>query len=209
MVLWVSTAYYAVVQQAAKGRGRAGTGLYPELAVLGIHEGQTVALAELVGRQAALLPSFEHARGELKHRGVDLSLKAVHRIATRLGAQALTRRKRDRLVYRAGELPAGPELAGKRGAACIDAGKTRLRRVTRKQRGKGKHKKQRRRFRADWRDVKLLTIYEIDAHGEKVSGRTRRWSCWRFTCTAWGPRRPRWLCSWPMGRRGSGSACPG
>src|SRR4029078_2299043 len=35
---------------------------------------------------------------------------------------------------------------------------------------KGKHKKQRRRFRADGRDVKLLIIYEIDAQGEKVAG---------------------------------------
>jgi hypothetical protein len=138
------------------------------LAVFGIHQGQTAALVDLVARQTALLPSFEHAQRELRQRGVVLSLKEVHRIATQLGAQVLTSRKRDLLAYRAGQLPIGHELKGKRVAACIDAGKSRLRRVLRKQKGKGKNKKQRRRYQAVWRDVKLLIIYEIDEHGEKV-----------------------------------------
>jgi hypothetical protein len=142
--------------------------LYPELAVLGIHQGKTAAVVDVVARQAALLPSFEHAQRELKSRGLNLPLKGVHRIATHLGAQVLTRRKRDLLDYRAGRMPVGRELAGKRVACCIDAGKSRLRRVTRKQKGKGKDKKQRRRYKADWRDVKLLILYEIDEKGEKV-----------------------------------------
>jgi hypothetical protein len=142
--------------------------LYPELAVLGIHHGKTAALVDLVGRQSALLPSFEHAQRELKSHGLNLPLKEVRRIATHLGAQVLTRRKRDLLDYRDGRMPAGQELAGKRVACCIDAGKSRLRRVTRKQRGKGKDKKQRRRYKTDWRDVKLLIIYEINDKGEKV-----------------------------------------
>jgi hypothetical protein len=80
----------------------------------------------------------------------------------------LTRRKRDLDDYRNGDLPAGDELKGKRVACCLDAGKARLRRVTRKQKGKGKNKKQKRRYQADWRDVKLLIIYEIDADGQRV-----------------------------------------
>jgi hypothetical protein len=92
-----------------------------------------------------MLPSFEHARRELTSHGLDLPLKEVRRIAAHLGAQVLTRRKRDLLDYRDGRMPAGQELAGKRVACCIDAGKSRLRRVTRKQEGKGKSKTQRRR----------------------------------------------------------------
>jgi hypothetical protein len=148
--------------------------LYPELAVLGIHQGQTAAVVDVLARQAALLPSFEHAQRELKSRGLDLTLKELHRIASQLGAQVLTRRKRDLEDYRAGRVPVGGELKGKRVACCIDAGKSRLRRVTRKQKGKGKAKKQRRRYKADWRDVKLLIIYEIDEHGQKV-GKGRPW----------------------------------
>jgi hypothetical protein len=142
--------------------------LYPELAVLGIHEGKTAALVDLVARQSALLPSFEHAQRELRAHGLNLPLKEVHRIATHLGAQVLTRRKRDLLDYRDGRMPVGEELAGKRVACCIDAGKSRLRRVTRKQKGKGKSKHRKRRYKADWRDVKLLILYEIDDKGAKV-----------------------------------------
>jgi hypothetical protein len=121
-----------------------------------------------------MLPSFEHAQRELSWRGLNLPLKEVRRIATHLGAQALTGRKRDLLDYREGRMPAGQELAGKRVACCIDAGKSRLRRVTRKQKGKGKSKKQRRRYKAQWREVKLLIVYEIDGKGEKVRA-SRPW----------------------------------
>jgi hypothetical protein len=168
LILWVSAAYYAVMNRTGKGRGSAGSGLYPELAVLGIHEGKTAALVDRVARQSALLPSFEHAHRELKSTGLNLPLKEVRRIATQLGAQVLTRRKRDLLDYRDGRMPVGQELLGKRVACCIDAGKSRLRTVTRKQKGKGKAKTQRRRYKTDWRDVKLLIIYEIDENGEKV-----------------------------------------
>jgi hypothetical protein len=142
--------------------------LYPELAVLGIHEGKTAALVDVVARQSALLPSFEHAQRELQSHGLNLPLKEVHRIASHLGAQVLTCRKRDLLDYRDGQMPVGQELAGKRVACCIDAGKSRLRRVTRKQKGQGKSKKQRRRYKTEWRDIKLLILYEIDAKGAKV-----------------------------------------
>ena len=60
-----------------------------------------------------MLPSFEHAQRELKSHGLNLPLKEVRRIATPLGAQVLTRRKRDLLDYREGRMPAGQELAGK------------------------------------------------------------------------------------------------
>jgi hypothetical protein len=174
LILWVSTAYYATLQRTGKGRGPAGSGLFPELAVLGIHQGKTAALVDLVARQSAMLPSFEHAQRELQSRGLNLPLKEVHRIASQLGAQVLTRRKRDLLDYRNGLVPAGCELKGKRVACCIDAGKSRLRRVTRRQKGKGKSKKQKRRYQADWRDAKLLCIYEIDRRGERVRG-SRPW----------------------------------
>jgi hypothetical protein len=164
----VSAAYFAVVRRTGKGRGPSGSGLYPELAVLGIHEGKTAALVDVVARQSALLPSFEHAQRELQSHGLNLPLKEVHRIASHLGAQVLTCRKRDLLDYRNGQMPIGQELAGKRVACGIDAGKSRLRRVTRKQKGQGKNKKQRRRYKTDWRDIKLLILYEIDAKGAQV-----------------------------------------
>src|SRR6202790_2613227 len=100
LILWVSAAYYSVVARTGKGRGPAGSGLYPHLAVLGIHEGKSAALVDVVARQSALLPSFEHAQRELQSHGLNLPLKEVHRIASHLRAQVLTCRKRDLLDYR-------------------------------------------------------------------------------------------------------------
>jgi hypothetical protein len=148
-----------------------------------------------------MLPSFEHAQRELKSHGLNLPLKEVRRIATHLGAQVLTRRKRDLLDYRDGRMPAGQELAGKRVACCIDAGKSRLRRVTRKQKGKGKSKKQRRRYKTDWRDVKLLIIYEIDEEGEKV-----RTSCPWIDGTFGGPDEAMELLAMHLHRLGAAGA---
>src|SRR5262249_54994463 len=79
--------------------------------------------------------------------------------------------------------------------------KTRLRRVTRKQKGKGKHKQQRRRFKADWRDVKLLTVYEIDAHGDKVPG-SRPWVDGTFA----GPDEALELLAFHLHRLGASAA---
>jgi hypothetical protein len=144
------------------------------LAVLGFNEGASAALISVVGRQCSLLPSYEMARQELASRGTPLNIKVVHRLARTLGAQVLTARRRGLEEWRAGRVPVGTELAGKRVAAMIDGGRTRVGRVTRRQKGRGKNKKQRRRYQADWREPKLLIIFEIDAQGRMKAG-TRPW----------------------------------
>ena len=80
-------------------------------AVLGFSEGSSAALVSLVGRQCALLPSYEMARRELAARGTPLNIKVVHRIARTLGAQVLTTRTRDLERWRAGQLPFKPSHA--------------------------------------------------------------------------------------------------
>ena len=160
--------------RTGKGRGREGAGLYPELAVLGISEGSSPALVSLVGRQCALLPSYQIARQELAARGTPLDIKVVHRLARQLGAAVLTSRTRDLLRWRAGALPPGSDLTGRRVAAMIDGGRTRVRTVIRKQKGRGKGKKQRRRYKAEWREPKLLIIFEIDEQG-RMKKKSRPW----------------------------------
>ena len=73
LVLYVTTLYCGSLARTGRGRGREGAGLYPELAVLGFSEGASAALLSLVGRQTALLPSYEFARQELAARGTPLS----------------------------------------------------------------------------------------------------------------------------------------
>jgi hypothetical protein len=114
------------------------------------------------------------ARQELAARHTPLGIKVVHRLARTLGAEVLTARLRALEDWRAGRLSVGSELAGKRVAAMIDGGRTRVRRVTRKQKGKGKKKKQRRRYKAEWREPKVLIIFEMDEQGRMKAG-TRPW----------------------------------
>ena len=92
-----------------KKRGRAGGGLYPELAAYRISEGSSPNVQAKVGRQVALLP-IEQARAELARDGVELDEKTVRRIANELGAQMLTSRTGDLLRFRRGACPAGEEL---------------------------------------------------------------------------------------------------
>jgi hypothetical protein len=200
-VLYLSTLYCGPLARTGKGRGREGTGLYPELSALGISEGSSPALVSLVGRQCALLPSYQTAQRELAARGTPLDIKVVHRIARQLGAAVLTCRTRDLLRWRAGLLPAGAELAGRRVAAMIDGGRTRLRTVIRKQKGKGKGKKQRRRYKAEWREPKLLIIFEIDEQG-RMKKKTRPWIDGTFA----GPDEAMELLAFHLHRLGAAQA---
>jgi hypothetical protein len=168
LLLCITTCYCGPAARTGRRRGREGAGLYPELAVLGIREGSSPALASQVARLTALLPSYELTRKELAQRGLALNIKVVHRIARQVGAEILTTRTRDLQRYRAGDLPAGRELAGKRVGAAIDGGRTRVRTVIRKQKGRGPHKKQRRRFRVEWREPKVLIVFELDRKGRMV-----------------------------------------
>ena len=164
-MLWVSALYCAPQPRRGKRQGEPKGGLRPELAVFGFHDGQSAALTSLIARQSTLMPSFELARQELARRGLGLGVKAVHRATHGLGRQLLIARRCDLGRYRSGRIPAGAEFAGKRIAVQLDGGRIRLRKATRKQKGKGNKKKQKRRYKGQWREPKLLTIYEIDDNG--------------------------------------------
>lgn len=174
LVLWISTLYCGPRMRTGTGRGREGSGLYPELAVLGISEGSSQALASRVARMTALLPSFQTARDELARDGVPLNVKEVRRIALQQGFEILTVRQRDLERYRAGQMPPGKELYGKRVGVAIDGGRVRTRVVIRKKKDKRTGKKRRQKFRTEWREPKLLIIFEMDKSGRMVR-RSRPW----------------------------------
>lgn len=167
LLVTVLTPYAAPRRRGGSGRGGEGGGLYPELAAYRIGEGSSPNVQSEVGRAVGLLP-IATARDELARRGLDLDGKAVHRIAVELGTQMLAVRTRDLLRRRAGQLPAGTELAGQRVAAQIDGGRVRVRTVVRKSRV-GKTRK-RRKFRVEWREPKVLVIFELDEQGRMRRG---------------------------------------
>jgi hypothetical protein len=167
LAITVMTLYCAPRGRSGKGRGPEGSGLYPELAAYRISEGSSPNVQSEVGRQVAQLP-IEQARAELGRRGLDLDEKAVRRIAGELGAQMLATRTRDLLRFRTGELPAGDEFAGKRVAVGIDGGRVRIRTLVEKILVKGK--KKRRKFRIEWREPKVVILFETDEKGRMVKG---------------------------------------
>ena len=161
------TLYCSPRGRNGKGRGPEGSGLYPELAAYRISEGCSPNVPAEVGRLVGLLP-IEQARAELARRGLEKDEKAVRRIAGELGAQMLATRTRDLMRFRAGKLPAGNEFAGKSVAAEIDGGRVRVRTIVKKSRVSGKTK--RKKFRVEWREPKVVILFEVDKKGRMVRG---------------------------------------
>jgi hypothetical protein len=167
LAITVMTLYCSPRARTGKGRGREGSGLYPELAAYRISEGNSPNVQAEVGRLLGQMP-IEQARAELARRGLELDEKAVRRIAEELGAQILATRTRDLMRFRAGELPAGTEFAGKRVAVEIDGGRVRVRTVIKTIRVSGRRK--RKPFRVEWREPKVVILFETDAKGRMVRG---------------------------------------
>jgi hypothetical protein len=167
LVVTVMTLYGAPRGRSGKGRGVEGSGLYPELAAYRISAGSSPNVQAEVGRLVGQLP-IEQARTELARRGLELDEKAVRRIAGELGEQMLATRTRDLLRFRAGTLPAGDEFAGKRVAVGIDGGRVRVRTVIAKVRVGGK--KKRRKFRIEWREPKVVILFQTDEKGRMAKG---------------------------------------
>jgi hypothetical protein len=167
LAITVMTLYCAPRARTGRGRGREGGGLYPELAAYRISEGSSPNVQAEVGRQVALLP-IEQARAELARHGLELDEKAVRRIANELGAQMLAGRTRDLMRFHRGDLPVGDEFKGKRVAVAIDGGRVRVRTVIKKIRVGGRTK--RKPFKVEWREPKLVILFETDEKGRMVKG---------------------------------------
>jgi hypothetical protein len=167
LAITVMALYGSPRRRSGQGRGTEGSGLYPELAAYRISEGNSPNVQSEVGRLVGQMP-IEAARAELERRGVRLDEKAVRRIAHELGTQMLATRTRDLMRFRAGTLPAGTEWAGKRIGAQVDGGRVRVRTVVKTKRVGGKRK--RRPFRVEWREPKVLILYELDDQGRMKRG---------------------------------------
>jgi hypothetical protein len=155
--------------------------VYIELAQFGCGKGISPGLESRVARQGALCPSLELACQELERDGVKLDVKTVRRITYQCGDGLLRLRRHQLLLWRAGELPAGDELHGKRVSVQIDGGRTRLRSNLRPAEQKqeetnadglvaedvpGRSKtRATRTFDAEWREPKLVTIFVHDERG--------------------------------------------
>ncbi len=157
-------------------RGRSGNGLYPILELLGIRERVTPALASSVARQIAL-GSVSQTQDNLADLGIYLDRKRLHSIALSVGRRALSFREK---VIEAGIKPEKSLVQGVTIVIGVDGGRLRTR----------KRKKGRRResghhgFDAEWREPKVLVLYEVDEKGRKTKSGYQRYDATMENCDA-------------------------
>lgn len=157
-------------------RGRSGNGLYPILELLGIRERVTPALASSVARQIAL-GSVSQTQDNLEDLGIHLDRKRLHSIALSVGRRGLLFRD---TVIGSGFKPENSLVQGTTIVIGVDGGRLRTR----------KRKKGRRResghhgFDAEWREPKVLVIYEVDAKGRKKKAGYQRYDATMANCDA-------------------------
>ena len=184
LVVWICSLYCQPRRRLWSKVDEKRPGVYLDAAQFGIAHGVSPGLCSRVARQAALCPSFEFAHEELSRSGVDLDVKTVRRVTYQCGEQQLRLRKLELEQWRAGELPAGGELAGQRVTAQIDGGRTKLRGDLRPiksvedrlnkdglatDNAPGRSKKRpTRTCDAEWREPKLLTIFVHNDEGKMV-----------------------------------------
>jgi len=137
-----------------QARADKAKGCFYGLLLLGIYDHCTPAMASEVAQLAAALSSFEEAQARLQQMGVHLSTDTIAKIAYQFAQRARDRQRLEGMGITG-------SLAGKRVVISTDGGRLRIR--TNK-RGK-KTKKDRQRFRTDWREPKLLVIYVVNEEG--------------------------------------------
>lgn len=151
--LHLSVAYWA-----KKGiNKRRSKGLYPELYLLGIHDHCTPLLASEIAQAAAALCSLEEARHMMESRGCWLNIKTVRNVTKRFAARARIGQKTEPVI----EMFRAEDLQGRRVVLSSDGGRLRIRTAKRGRRTK----KNRARYKTDWREPKLLIIYVVNDNG--------------------------------------------
>jgi hypothetical protein len=141
-------------------------GFYPLLSWLGLTERVSPLVWSTVAEYGTVSASFAVAQGLLEGWGVDLSTRRVERLTYRFGEIGLALRTQQVAALQAGTLPVGDRLKGQRVVISVDGGRTRLRRD---KRGRRKQHTDRHGYYGDWREPLLLTIYVVDAAGQKIN----------------------------------------
>lgn len=164
----LTTAYYLIRPPKGPGRqsttrGPAGNGFYPALELLGIHGRVTPAVSSLVAAQLARSP-IDEATSLLKSQGLELNSKTVARLGRDFSKRALDFEQH--LIDRMNSGEKGSVAKGLRLGIGTDGGRVR----TRKPYGRRRRSTRRKRFKGEWREPKVLVIYEMDDQGKRKKG---------------------------------------
>ncbi len=184
LLIWVTSLYCAPKKGLFRRRESSLPGIHIELARCGFGKGVSPALESRVARQVALCPSIRMATAELQRCGVSMDYKAARRIAQQCGEGMLQLRARDIEAWRAGTLPAGDELAGRRVSVQIDGGRAKIRGELRPKGAAAEQldedglprddapgrsqAKAKQTYDADWREPKQMIIFIHDEQGKMI-----------------------------------------
>lgn len=162
-VIEVRTCYLcAQPRGGARGsRGKAGTGVYPVLDELGITDQATPALRLRVAHAVCEANSVADARTLMAQGGLDVSHKVALRLTYATSDLALAVRGRAIRSTRIGDDEG--DFVGRHVVACVDGGRVRIRKALRGRPPKGG----RRKFRRDWREPRVLTLYVLGEDGKR------------------------------------------
>ncbi|MGK7953968.1 MAG: ISLre2 family transposase [Crocosphaera sp.] len=140
-------------------------GFCPFLRWLGLEKRVTPLVWSKIAEYGTMSHSFETARLTLKDWGINVNIRRIQSLTYSLCKAALSQRRSKVFHLKQGDLEESNILKDKRVVISADGGRTRL--VEYKSRKRNK-KTNRRPYKGEWREPKLLTIYAVDDQGRKI-----------------------------------------
>ena len=140
-------------------------GFCPFLRWLGLEKRVTPLVWSKIAEYGTMRTSFKTAQITLKDWCIDISIRRIQSLTYGFCKAALSQRKSKIFHLREGDLEKTNILKDKRVVISADGGRTRL--VEYKDRKRNK-KTNRRPYKGEWREPKLLTIYAVDEEGKKI-----------------------------------------
>ena len=145
--------YYHRQKDPAKSSRKPERGLYPALMLLGISNGLTPHVRRRMAKASALLGSYEEAAEMLSDEGIVVSVNKLRNVCGHMGRKLAQ-------MTTAGTVSVDGNVGKRRIVVSLDGGRVRLREPR-----KGRTKKGRKKFAANWREPRLFIIYAVDEHG--------------------------------------------
>lgn len=142
-----------------------GQGFSPFLRWLGMEKKVTPLVLATCAENGIMRSSFATAQLTLKDWGIKLSTRKIRRLTYFFCQEALSQRNSKIRQQKRGDLPSTQILQGRRVVISVDGGRTRLINYEGKKR---KKKTNRRGYKGEWKEPKLLTIYAVDEKGKKI-----------------------------------------
>lgn len=145
--------YYHRQKDPAKASQKPKRGLYPALMLLSISSGLTPHVRCRMAKAAALLGSYEEAAEMLSDAGIAVSVNKLREVCGQIGRKLVQ-------MTSSGSVQVDGNVEQRRLVVSLDGGRVRLREPR-----KGRTKKGRKKFAANWREPRLFIIYAVDEHG--------------------------------------------